>query len=149
MPNAMPSPVDTTDRYHARHRDRAAGAARGGAAQPSCSSGGIDLAGVAGQRSSPWWGHRRPGGPRGRGSRAPRWCMVRTVEREEKLVHGRDDAQAELRNRDELERRNAEELPAAAMEAVEYGSLQLRGQLLGAVRMILEEQDVELSQFTL
>lgn len=72
--------------------------------------------------------------------------MVRTVEREEKLVHGPEAALSELRQRDELERRNDEELPAAVEEAVEYGSLQLRGQLLGAVRMILEEQDVELSQ---
>jgi hypothetical protein len=72
--------------------------------------------------------------------------MVRTVEREEKLVHGKDAAQAELRDRDELERRNDQELPAAVEEAVEYGSLQLRGQLLGAVRLILEEENVELSQ---
>jgi hypothetical protein len=72
--------------------------------------------------------------------------MVRTVEREEKLVHGKDAAQAELRDRDEVERRNDQELPAAVEEAVEYGSLQLRGQLLGAVRLILEEEDVELSQ---
>jgi hypothetical protein len=71
------------------------------------------------------------------------------VQLEEKLVDGLDTAHAELQQREDLMARDLEELPAPVVEAVEDASLKLRGQLLGAVRMILDRQTLELSSLHL
>jgi hypothetical protein len=75
--------------------------------------------------------------------------MVRTVEREEKLVDGPDAAHAELMQREDIQRRSDEELPSTFDEAVANASLQLRGELLGAVRMILARENLDPTQLNL
>ena len=71
------------------------------------------------------------------------------VQREEKLVDGPDAAHADLQQREDIQRRSDEELPGAVEEAVQDASLPLRSQLLGAVRMILDRQNLDLSQVNL
>jgi hypothetical protein len=71
------------------------------------------------------------------------------VQLEEKLVDGLDAAHAELQQREDLLEHGPDELPAPVVEAVEDASLKLRGQLLGAVRMILDRQTLDLSQLRL
>jgi hypothetical protein len=71
------------------------------------------------------------------------------VQLEEKLVEGLDSAQAELQQREDLLARDEEELPAPVAEALEDASLKVRGELLGAVRMILDGQTLEVSSLHL
>jgi hypothetical protein len=71
------------------------------------------------------------------------------VQLEEKLVEGLDSAHAELQQREDLLARDEEELPAPVAEALEDASLKIRADLLGAVRVILEGQDLELSSLDL
>lgn len=59
------------------------------------------------------------------------------MQREDKLVDGPDVAQAEKEQRAEIEAQGEETLPAAVVEAVQGAALDQRGELLGAVRMIL------------
>jgi hypothetical protein len=73
----------------------------------------------------------------------------RKVQLEEKLVDGLDTAHAELQQREDLLARDEEELPAPVVEAMEDASFKLRGQLLGAVRMILDRQTLEVSSLNL
>src|SRR5439155_24327215 len=68
------------------------------------------------------------------------------VQLEDKLVEGLDAAHAELQQREDLLAHGEDKLPAPVAEAVEDASLRLRGQLLGAVRMILDRQRLDLSQ---
>jgi len=71
------------------------------------------------------------------------------VQLEEKLVEGLDSAHAELQQREDLLARDEEELPAPVTEALEDASLKIRGELLGAVRMILDGQTLEVSSLHL
>jgi hypothetical protein len=71
------------------------------------------------------------------------------VERERKLVDGPDAAHAELTQREDIQRRSDEELPSTFDEAVQNASLQLRAQLLGAVRMILARENLDVAQLNL
>ena len=71
------------------------------------------------------------------------------VQLEEKLVEGLDSAHAELQQREDLLARDEEELPAPVVEAMEEASLKVRADLLGAVRMILDGQELALSSLDL
>jgi hypothetical protein len=75
--------------------------------------------------------------------------MVRTVQREAKLVDGPDAAHAELMQREDIQRRSDEELPETFDVALAGASLPLRAQLLGVVRMILAREDLDMTQLTL
>ncbi|HSR97255.1 MAG TPA: hypothetical protein VLM79_09405 [Kofleriaceae bacterium] len=71
------------------------------------------------------------------------------VQLEDKLVEGLDSAHAELQQREDLLAYGEEELPAPVVEAMEEASLKIRADLLGAVRMILDGQEVQLSSLDL
>jgi hypothetical protein len=71
------------------------------------------------------------------------------VQLEEKLVEGLDSAHAELQQREDLLSRDEEALPVPVAEALEEASLKVRSDLLGAVRMILDGQELELSSLNL
>jgi hypothetical protein len=62
------------------------------------------------------------------------------VQLEDKLVDGREAAQVESQQREDVLEHGEEVLPAPMVEAVHDASLEKRGQLLGAIRMILDRQ---------
>ncbi|HEY0482148.1 MAG TPA: hypothetical protein VGD37_31730 [Kofleriaceae bacterium] len=68
------------------------------------------------------------------------------MQLEDKLVEDRDAAHAESQQREDVEDRGEDTLPAPVTEALHDAALEHRGELLGAVRMILDRQHVEISQ---
>ena len=60
------------------------------------------------------------------------------MQLEDKLVDGREAAHAESRQRADVLEHDEEALPEPMVEAVQDAALEQRGQLLGAIRMILE-----------
>jgi hypothetical protein len=74
------------------------------------------------------------------------YCEDR-VQLEDKLVDGRDAAHAESQQREDvLSHGEGEEmLPAPMVEAVRDAALEVRGQLLGAIRMILDRQTLTIA----
>jgi hypothetical protein len=68
------------------------------------------------------------------------------MELQDKLVEDREAAHAELSQREDVEARNAEELPEPVVEAVAEAGAKMRGQLLGAIRMLLDGETLSVSQ---
>lgn len=68
------------------------------------------------------------------------------MQLEDKLVEDRDAAHAESQQREDILDRGEDTLPAPVTEALHDAALSHRGELLGAVRMILDGQDLEVSQ---
>jgi hypothetical protein len=62
------------------------------------------------------------------------------LELQNKLVENREAAHEELSHREELQQLGDEVLPAPIVEAVRDAALEMRGHLLGAVRMILDRE---------
>jgi hypothetical protein len=71
------------------------------------------------------------------------------VQLEDKLVDGREAAHAESQQREDVLEHGEEALPAPMVEAVRDAGLERRGQLLGAIRMILDRQSLTVSQLRL
>jgi hypothetical protein len=71
------------------------------------------------------------------------------VQLEDKLVDGREAAQAESQHREDVEEHGEETLPAPMVEAVHDAALERRGQLLGTIRMILDRQTLTVSELHL
>ena len=71
------------------------------------------------------------------------------MQLEDKLVDGREAAHAESQQRADVLEHGEETLPAPMVEAVEDAALERRGQLLGAIRMILDRQTLTVSQLRL
>jgi len=71
------------------------------------------------------------------------------VQLEDKLVDGREAAHAESQQRADVLEHGEETLPAPMVEAVEDAALERRGQLLGAIRMILDRQTLTVNQLRL
>jgi hypothetical protein len=71
------------------------------------------------------------------------------VQLEDKLVDGREAAHAESQQREDVAEHGEEALPAPMVEAVRDAGLERRGQLLGAIRMILDRQTLTVNQFHL
>ncbi|MBC7976805.1 MAG: hypothetical protein H7138_17660, partial [Myxococcales bacterium] len=71
------------------------------------------------------------------------------MQLEEKLVEDHGAARTELQQREDVLSHGEEQLPEAITEAVSQASTELRGKLLGAIRMVLEDQDVEISELAL
>lgn len=67
----------------------------------------------------------------------------------DKLVDGREAAHAESQQREDVQERGDEILPEPMIEAVQDKSLELRGQLLGAIRMVLDRQTLSISSLRL
>lgn len=68
---------------------------------------------------------------------------------EDKLVDGLDAAKQESRQREDVETRGEDELPAPIVEAMRDAALEHRGQLLGAVRMILDRDTLTVASLHL
>jgi hypothetical protein len=71
------------------------------------------------------------------------------VQLEDKLVDGREAAHAESQQRADVLEHGENTLPAPMVEAVEDAALERRGQLLGAIRMILDRQTLTVSHLRL
>ncbi|HMG55359.1 MAG TPA: hypothetical protein VK601_17800 [Kofleriaceae bacterium] len=67
------------------------------------------------------------------------------MELKDKLIEDRDAAHAESQQREELDQQQ-EELPAPIVEAIQDQDRERRAQLLGAIRMILGHQHLEIGQ---
>lgn len=67
------------------------------------------------------------------------------MELEHKLVDDRDAARAEAQQREELEQRGDDLLPEPVIAAIEHATPERRAHLLGAVRMILDQESVEIT----
>jgi hypothetical protein len=71
------------------------------------------------------------------------------VQLEDKLVDGREAAHEESQQREDVESRGEEVLPAPIVEAMRDAALERRSQLLGAVRMILARQTFTVAELHL
>jgi hypothetical protein len=71
------------------------------------------------------------------------------VQLEDKIVDGRDAALAESQQREDVDQRGAEAMPAATTEAVHDAGLEQRSRLLGAIRMVLDGQSLALESLHL
>jgi hypothetical protein len=71
------------------------------------------------------------------------------VQLQDKLIEDRDAAHAESQERAERQDHEEEQLPEPVTEAVRDATLERRAQLLGAVRMILARQKLEIGQLQL
>jgi hypothetical protein len=71
------------------------------------------------------------------------------VQLEDKLVDGLEAAHIESRQREDMEDRGAEVLPEPVVEAIHDAALELRNQLLGAIRMILDRQTLTIASLHL
>jgi hypothetical protein len=69
------------------------------------------------------------------------------VQLEDKLVEGRDAAHEEALQREDVEEHGEDRLPEPVAEALHDAAVEQRGKLLGAIRMILDRQRVEVSEF--
>ena len=67
------------------------------------------------------------------------------MELEHKLVDDRDAARTEAQQREDLEQRGDDLLPEPVIAAIEHATPERRAHLLGAVRMILDGEPVELT----
>jgi len=67
------------------------------------------------------------------------------VQLEDKLVDGREAAHAESQHREDLQDRGEHQLPEPVTEAVHDAGLETRGRLLGAVRMVLDHQQLQVT----
>ncbi|HET9624466.1 MAG TPA: hypothetical protein VFP84_24005 [Kofleriaceae bacterium] len=68
---------------------------------------------------------------------------------EDKLVDGLDAAKQESRQREDVEMRGEEALPAPVVEAMRDAALERRAQLLGAVRMVLDRETLTVASLRL
>jgi hypothetical protein len=71
------------------------------------------------------------------------------VQLHDKLVDGREAAHAESQQRADVLEKGEEALPAPSAFAVPEAALERRGQLLGAIRMILDRQALEVTDLHL
>ena len=71
------------------------------------------------------------------------------MQLEDKLVDGREAAQIESQQRADVLEHGEATLPEPMVEAVHDASLEKRGQLLGAIRMILDRQTLAVGQLHL
>jgi hypothetical protein len=71
------------------------------------------------------------------------------VQLEDKLVDGRDAAHVESQQREDVLEHGEDMLPEPMVEAVHDASAQQRGQLLGAIRMVLDRQTLVVGQLHL
>jgi hypothetical protein len=71
------------------------------------------------------------------------------VDLQEKLVENREEAHAESMQREDIELRGEEVLPEPAIEAVVDAGIELRGELLGAIRMLLDREPLSISSLHL
>jgi hypothetical protein len=71
------------------------------------------------------------------------------VQLEDKLVDGRDAAHAESQQREDVLSHGEEMLPTPMVEAVRDAALEIRGQLLDAIRMILDRQTLAIASLHL
>jgi hypothetical protein len=71
------------------------------------------------------------------------------VQLEDKLVDGREAAHAESQQRADVLEHGNDTLPAPLVEALHDAALERRGQLLGAIRMILDRQTLVVSHLHL
>jgi hypothetical protein len=69
------------------------------------------------------------------------------VDRKDKIIESREAAHAELQQREERQRKDGKDsLPAPAVEAIQEASRQQRMQLLGAIRMILGQERLDIRE---
>jgi hypothetical protein len=71
------------------------------------------------------------------------------VQLQDKLVDGQEAAHAESQQRADVLEHGEEALPAPMVEAIHDAAIQQRGQLLGAIRMILDGQELEVGHLHL
>ena len=71
------------------------------------------------------------------------------VELQDKLIEDRDAAQVESQQREEIEEHGKDELPEPVTEAVRDATVARRAQLLGAIRMILDRQKLDIDRLGL
>jgi hypothetical protein len=71
------------------------------------------------------------------------------VQLEDKVVEDYGAARAEAQQREDVLSHGEEQLPETAVEAVTESSVQLRGKLLGAIRMVLADQQVHVVELRL
>jgi hypothetical protein len=71
------------------------------------------------------------------------------VQLENKIVEDLEARHAESRGREDVEERAPEALPSQEVEAVVHHATEVRGELLGAIRMVLEHQPIEISALQL
>jgi hypothetical protein len=71
------------------------------------------------------------------------------VQLADKLVDGREAAHAEAQQREDVAERGEQTMPTPAIEAVQDKSLELRSQLLGAIRMVLDDQTLSIGSLRL
>lgn len=68
---------------------------------------------------------------------------------EDKVVENHGAAREELQQREDVEAQGEEQLPEVEAEAVHDASAQLRNKLLGAIRLILSDEDFEVERLKL
>jgi hypothetical protein len=71
------------------------------------------------------------------------------VQLEDKVVDDRETAHAESRQREDIADHGEQTLPAPAIEALQGAALEKRGELLGAIRMILDRQTLAVGSLRL
>jgi len=71
------------------------------------------------------------------------------VQLEDKLVEDFGAARAESQQREDVLAHGEDQLPEAVTEAVSEASVQLRGKLLGAIRMVLADEEVAVADLQL
>jgi len=72
-----------------------------------------------------------------------------SVQLEDKVVEDYGAARAEAQQREDVVSRGDEQLPETVGEAVTESSMELRGALLGAIRMVLADQQVHVAELAL
>jgi hypothetical protein len=68
------------------------------------------------------------------------------VDLKDKIIESREAAHAELQQREDQRKRGEDRLPLPVVEAIQDAGRERRGQLLGAVRMILGRERIDIEQ---
>jgi hypothetical protein len=71
------------------------------------------------------------------------------VDRKDKIIESREAAHAELQQREEQRRHGEDRLPAPVVEAIQDAGRERRSQLLGAVRMVLGRERIDIEQLAM
>jgi hypothetical protein len=71
------------------------------------------------------------------------------VDLKDKIIESREAAHAELQQREEQRKRGEDRLPLPVVEAIQDAGREQRSQLLGAIRMILGRERVDIEQLTM
>src|SRR5215475_2409557 len=100
------------------------------AGTPSCGSWSAPAGGVSGGRRWKTNGNE--------------WRF--TVDLKDKIIESRDAAHAELQQREEQRESGNDRLPPKIVEAIHEANRERRAQMLGAIRMILGRQRLEVGQ---